>query len=183
MTWRTRAALALVLVSALAFYFRVRKEQLDAEAAARAARISALEARADSLDRRRVVLERRGDSLAAVYRADTARLRASLAKWRELARVAAVPDTARDTVVVISEVPVLVASAQEAIDACTTALTTCEARVAVERARGDTALAERDTYKAIVDTLSHPPRAPLWWRATKKIAEWLTVARLARAFP
>jgi len=194
-TWRNKLALTLALVGVMMTYFAARKAQLAAEDAARLARIAALQARADSLATERAALVQRLEQLSSDYKGDPVRLHVLTIRWRRYAdsvraaqSVAAVPETV--TVHDSTTTPVtphgpdpstLLGLADSTIRACTVTLGTCEQRVVAESTRADNAEQRVTIYKAMVDTLSHPLRKPLWYRATVKVAEVLVWIRLGRA--
>ncbi|MBW7935210.1 MAG: hypothetical protein H3C62_16705, partial [Gemmatimonadaceae bacterium] len=158
---------------------------------AAAERIAQLMWQVDSLARDTVQLRRRIDSLQVARRADNADLAKWRSRWWEVRQQLAEatppaapsdtgalvsPDTARPPV----PLPVLLAVADSTIGACTQALQTCDAQVAAERARGDNAETRAQLLTSVVDSLQHPPKKPLWYRATKKVGESYAIWRAVR---
>ena len=87
------------------------------------------------------------DSLSTQYRIDTIRVTDTETRWRE--RVRTVRETVTDTVVLQA-----VAAADTAVYACTTALSTCEQRVAAAESVGVSKLALAETLADQRETLA-----------------------------
>lgn len=101
---------------------------------------SKAEARAHTADSMVVVLGKRADSLASVYRADTVRL----TQWRT--RWDSIVGPGRTDTLTIERV---IAVADTTIRACTAALSTCELRVAVANERADSAQSAAASWKRL----------------------------------
>lgn len=146
---KARTLVILILLLLVAVLWGVVEARGRSEAQATADSLTTV---AHQKDRAVDSLTALAESLAGVYRIDTLRLTRWRVRWDSI-RVPGATDTI--------PVEIIVQAADSVILACTAALQTCEQRVAVATARGDSAQAAARAYAAAAAQWKKIARGPL----------------------